>query len=145
MLITGGARSGKSTYAEQLLVAEPEVDYVATAPSMPDDDEWADRVALHRKRRPAHWTTVETGDLAALLAVAGPPLLIDCLTLWLCREEVSADPAAVDVLMAALRNTRRTVVLVTNEVGSGIVPATNVRSSFSGSARRAEPSRGRRM
>jgi adenosylcobinamide kinase/adenosylcobinamide-phosphate guanylyltransferase len=124
VLVTGGARSGKSTFAEQLLAAEPQVDYVATAAPMPDDSEWADRVALHRKRRPAHWTTHETGDLAGLLATDGPPLLIDCLTLWLCREEVDSDPAAVVELTAALRDTRRRVVLVTNEVGSGVVPAT---------------------
>ena len=124
VLVTGGARSGKSTFAEQLLAGEPQVDYVATAAPMPDDGEWADRVALHRKRRPAHWTTHETGDLAALLASDGPPLLIDCLTLWLSREEVDPHPAAVDALPAALRDTRRRVVLVTNEVGSGVVPGT---------------------
>ena len=124
VLVTGGARSGKSTFAEQLLAGEPKVDYVATAAPMPDDGEWADRVALHRKRRPAHWTTHETGDLAGLLAADGPPVLVDCLTLWLCREEVDSDHVAVDTLTAALRNTRRRVILVTNEVGSGIVPAT---------------------
>jgi adenosylcobinamide kinase/adenosylcobinamide-phosphate guanylyltransferase len=130
VLVTGGARSGKSAFAEQLLAAEPRVDYVATAAPMPDDAEWADRVALHRKRRPSHWTTHESGDLAGLLATDGPPLLIDCLTLWLCRGEVESDAAAMDVLTAALRSTRRRVVLVTNEVGSGIVPATAAGRSF---------------
>jgi adenosylcobinamide kinase/adenosylcobinamide-phosphate guanylyltransferase len=124
VLVTGGARSGKSRFAEQLLAGEPQVDYVATAPPMPDDTDWADRIALHRKRRPAHWTTHETGDLPALLATEGPALLIDCLTLWLCREDVEADAMAEDGLAAALRNSRRRVVIVTNEVGSGIVPAT---------------------
>jgi adenosylcobinamide kinase/adenosylcobinamide-phosphate guanylyltransferase len=124
VLVTGGARSGKSTFAEQLLAAEPQVDYVATAPPMPDDGEWADRVAQHRKRRPTHWMTHETGDLAGLLATDGPPVLIDCLTLWLCRGEIESDPVAVDALTSALRDTGRRVILVTNEVGSGIVPAT---------------------
>jgi adenosylcobinamide kinase/adenosylcobinamide-phosphate guanylyltransferase len=130
VLVTGGARSGKSTFAEQLLAAEPQVDYVATAEQMSDDTEWAERIALHRKRRPSHWTTHESGELAGLLAIDGPPLLIDCLTLWLCRADVEADPAAVDGLASALRNTRRRVVLVTNEVGSGIVPASAAGRAF---------------
>jgi adenosylcobinamide kinase/adenosylcobinamide-phosphate guanylyltransferase len=130
VLVTGGARSGKSTFAEQLLASESQVDYVATAAPMSDDSEWADRVALHRKRRPAHWVTHETGYLAGLLATDGPPILVDCLTLWLCRDEIEADATAVDDLVAALRSTRRRVVLVTNEVGSGIVPATPSGRSF---------------
>lgn len=130
VLVTGGARSGKSTFAEQLLAGQPQVDYVATAASMPDDSDWADRIALHRKRRPSHWTTHETGDLAGLLTTDGPPLLIDCLTLWLCRDEIVSDAAAVDMLTAAIRNTPRRVVLVTNEVGSGIVPATAAGRTF---------------
>jgi adenosylcobinamide kinase/adenosylcobinamide-phosphate guanylyltransferase len=124
VLVTGGTRSGKSLFAEQQLAAEPAVQYVATAPPMPTDDEWSRRIAHHRDRRPATWVTVETGDLAALLARPGPPLLIDCLTLWLSREEVWADEQAVETLVAAWQATSRTVIAVTNEVGSGIVPAT---------------------
>ncbi|HEX4018376.1 MAG TPA: bifunctional adenosylcobinamide kinase/adenosylcobinamide-phosphate guanylyltransferase [Frankiaceae bacterium] len=119
VLITGGARSGKSQEAERRLGGEPEVVYVATAEEYPGDDEWSARLAAHRARRPAHWSTVETAVLAPLLREPGPPLLIDCLGLWLARE--SEDP---DALVEAWQACQREVVLVTNEVGSGVVPAT---------------------
>ena len=133
----GGARSGKSSFAEQLLVGERDVDYVACGP-VPDgsDPEWTDRVALHRSRRPDSWRTVETIDLADLLGRPGPPVLVDCLTTWLARvmDETgvwSGTPGAderlaaeVDGVVAAWGATRRRVVAVSNEVGSGIVPAT---------------------
>jgi adenosylcobinamide kinase/adenosylcobinamide-phosphate guanylyltransferase len=124
VLILGGARSGKSVEAERRLLAEPDVVYVATA--RPDaegaDPEWAGRVARHRARRPAAWRTVETLDLLPLLRTDGPPLLVDCLTLWLaaCYD----DETRADALVAALRTTRRRLVVVSNEVGSGVVPAT---------------------
>ena len=133
----GGARSGKSSYAEQLLARERVVDYVACGtPPGPDDPEWADRVALHRERRPASWRTVETLDLAGVLGGSGPPVLVDCLTTWLAgtmdecgvwADRPGADGrlgAAVDDLLSAWTSTRRRVVAVSNEVGSGIVPAT---------------------
>ena len=82
-LVLGGARSGKSVEAERLLRTEQRVTYVATAYPAENDDEWAERVRLHRERRPAHWSTLETLDLAALLGTSGDPLLVDCLTLWL--------------------------------------------------------------
>ncbi|MGY1752484.1 bifunctional adenosylcobinamide kinase/adenosylcobinamide-phosphate guanylyltransferase [Blastococcus sp. SYSU D01042] len=137
VLVLGGARSGKSSYAEGLLAGERDVEYVAcgAAPG-PDDAEWADRVARHRSRRPASWRTTETLDLPAVLGVAGPPVLVDCLTTWLAgvmdecgvwTDEPWADDrlaAAVDELLAAWTTTRRRVVAVSNEVGSGIVPAT---------------------
>ncbi len=133
----GGARSGKSSYAERLLAGERAVDYVAcgAAPDT-DDPEWAGRVALHRSRRPSSWRTVETLDLAAVLGLPGPPVLVDCLTTWLAgtmdacgvwSDAPGADDrlaAAVDDLLAAWGATRRRVVAVSNEVGSGIVPAT---------------------
>jgi adenosylcobinamide kinase / adenosylcobinamide-phosphate guanylyltransferase len=119
VLITGGARSGKSQEAERRLAGAPEVIYVATAEQYPGDAEWSGRLAAHRARRPAHWSTVETAVLAPLLREPGPPLLIDCLGLWLARG--SEDP---DALVAAWRACQREVVLVTNEVGSGVVPAT---------------------
>ncbi len=140
-LVLGGARSGKSAEAERRLAAFPDVVYVATGGRGADDPEWVGRIAAHRERRPAGWTTTETRDLAPLLAQAtGPPLLIDCLTLWLtdamdaagCWDNARWDdgtaPAALTrrtaELVAALRATWRTVVLVSNEVGSGIVPDT---------------------
>jgi adenosylcobinamide kinase/adenosylcobinamide-phosphate guanylyltransferase len=136
-LLLGGARSGKSAAAEALLAAEPCVVYVATARGGADDPEWGTRVAAHRRRRPAHWQTVETTALEPLLAQPGPPLLVDCLTLWLTAvlDEVGAwdrwDDAArlaVEARVAGLRDAwrsaRRRVVAVSNEVGSGVVPAT---------------------
>ncbi|MGW1888064.1 bifunctional adenosylcobinamide kinase/adenosylcobinamide-phosphate guanylyltransferase [Streptomyces sp. NPDC001970] len=138
-LVTGGARSGKSLEAERRLESFPDVVYVATSGTRADDPEWASRVAAHRDRRPSSWRTIETCDLVPLLAEDGPPLLIDCLALWLTdamdrvgawddelwettgREALHRRTAE---LVATLRTTRRTVVAVTNEVGSGVVPAT---------------------
>lgn len=139
-LVLGGARSGKSVEAERRLAAFPGVVYVATGGVRPDDPDWADRVAAHRERRPAGWRTVETCDLLPLLAEdGGPPLLVDCLALWLTHamdavgawdEERWASGGAEALaertgeLTAALRATRRRVVAVSNEVGSGVHPAT---------------------
>jgi adenosylcobinamide kinase / adenosylcobinamide-phosphate guanylyltransferase len=135
--VLGGARSGKSSFAEALLARERTVDYVACG-LVPDGDdpEWTDRVALHRARRPASWRTVETVDLAGVLGRPGPPVLVDCLTTWLARvmddcgvwsEAPDADArlaAAVDALLDAWQHTPRRAVAVSNEVGSGVVPAT---------------------
>ena len=138
VLILGGARSGKSVTAERLLAVRDHVDYVATGPA-PDaaDPEWAGRVRLHRQRRPAHWTTLETLDLESVLSAAWTaPVLVDCLSTWLAgvMEEAGlwADaPGAgkkladrLDGLLGAWRSTSRHVVAVSNEVGSGVVPAT---------------------
>jgi adenosylcobinamide kinase/adenosylcobinamide-phosphate guanylyltransferase len=136
-LVLGGARSGKSSFAEGLLARERDVEYVACG-LVPDgsDAEWADRVQLHRRRRPSSWRTVETVDLPAVLGRPGPPVLVDCLTTWLARvmdecgiwakaPEADARLAeAVERLVAAWTATRRRVVAVSNEVGSGVVPAT---------------------
>ncbi|GAA2283664.1 bifunctional adenosylcobinamide kinase/adenosylcobinamide-phosphate guanylyltransferase [Streptomyces hawaiiensis] len=138
-LVLGGARSGKSVEAERRLEAFPDVLYVATGGSRNGDTEWSSRVAAHRDRRPGSWRTVETCDLVPLLEAEGPPLLIDCLSLWLTDAMDSAgawDDAVwaergekvlrerVRELTEAVRLTRRTVVAVSNEVGSGIVPST---------------------
>lgn len=138
-LVLGGARSGKSAEAERRLAAFSDVLYVATGGTREGDQEWARRVALHRDRRPGTWATQETCDLVPLLAVDGPPLLIDCLALWLTSAMDSVGAwddekwsssgerelhARVAELTAAWRGTRRTVVAVSNEVGSGVVPGT---------------------
>ncbi|SDC21894.1 adenosylcobinamide kinase /adenosylcobinamide-phosphate guanylyltransferase [Streptomyces prasinopilosus] len=138
-LVLGGARSGKSVEAERRLESLPEVLYVATGGSRNGDTEWAARVSAHQERRPGSWRTVETCDVVPLLAADGPPLLVDCLSLWLtdAMDSVGAwDDAQwadggeralgerVRELTDAVRATRRTVVAVSNEVGSGIVPAT---------------------
>jgi adenosylcobinamide kinase / adenosylcobinamide-phosphate guanylyltransferase len=138
-LVTGGARSGKSREAESALLADPEVVYVATGVGRADDPAWQRRVAQHRERRPPGWKTVETLDLVPLLVEPGPPLLVDCLTLWLAgvlerldawsedadghRVEKAATEE-IDALVRAWRQTPRRVVAVTNEVGSGVVPGT---------------------
>ena len=137
LLIIGGARSGKSTLAEHLLAEQPEVDYVATSAPDADDHEWESRIADHRSRRPSHWRTLESTDLVPLLKSDGAPLLIDCLTVWLTRLMDRHDAwiderwaavaplvdAEIDALVEALAVTTRRVVLVTNEVGQGVVPA----------------------
>jgi adenosylcobinamide kinase / adenosylcobinamide-phosphate guanylyltransferase len=144
VLVLGGARSGKSVTAERMLAARDRVDYVATG-GRPDaaDQEWAERIRAHQQRRPAHWVTLETLDLAQVLA--GPqltardratPVLVDCLSTWLAgvmqecglwadRPGAGQELAArMDGLLAAWRATTRPVVAVSNEVGSGVVPAT---------------------
>jgi adenosylcobinamide kinase/adenosylcobinamide-phosphate guanylyltransferase len=138
-LLIGGARSGKSREAERILAPAPRVCFVATAYPAEHDDEWTDRVRQHRDRRPPHWSTIETLDLAGLLGGDGEALLIDCLTLWLTRVmdrhdawdddvwESTGRKAVlheIDVLVATWRTTRRRVVAVTNEVGQGVVPET---------------------
>lgn len=138
VLVLGGARSGKSVTAERLLGRRERVEYVACGPlPSADDPDWAERVRRHQERRPAHWTTLETLDLEAVLAGRSPvPVLVDCLSTWLAgvMEECglwAGDPNAdkklaerVDGLIDAWRSTRRQVVAVSNEVGSGVIPGT---------------------
>src|SRR5690606_23108212 len=138
VLVTGGARSGKSRWAEDRLGSRGPVDYVATSRADVDDPEWRRRLELHRERRPEDWRTVETTDVADVLRRRETvPGLVDCVSVWLTRvlDELGAWDTAEDAwraplrhrtdeLLTALRETAREVVLVTNEVGSGIVPAT---------------------
>lgn len=136
VLVLGGARSGKSTYAESLLAERSAVDYLATAPNRPDDLEWAQRIRLHKARRPAHWNTIESHDVAGALCSQGAPMLIDCIGVWLTtamdraglwqgRPEAEESLArATAELAAAWADSRRDVVAVSNEVGLGVVPAT---------------------
>ncbi|TAK71030.1 MAG: bifunctional adenosylcobinamide kinase/adenosylcobinamide-phosphate guanylyltransferase [Actinomycetota bacterium] len=145
-LLLGGARSGKSVTAERLLADRDDVIYVATAAAgtagpadAPADPEWSARIAAHQARRPAAWTTIETLDIAEVVAAAGPgqAVLVDCLSLWLAglldRHGAwdgggAAVPAALDAAVAglldALRRSRARIVLVSNETGMGVVPAT---------------------
>lgn len=125
-LVTGGARSGKSRYAESLITAYPPPwIYVATAQA--GDAEMAARIAEHRKRRPANWTIVEVPhELAGAFSHidGGVPVLVDCLTLWLSNRLLAdADvEKETEKLAGALAHRSGPLVLVTNEVGSGIVP-----------------------
>lgn len=130
VLVTGGVRSGKSRHAEALLEGEPEVTYVAPGPVL-DDVDWQVRIAAHRARRPATWRTLETADLAAALRTDGP-VLVDCLGTWLTRivDDAGLWEAPSDAVVAFVEEhvTRAVgalgehVVLVTNEVGLGVVP-----------------------
>ncbi|WP_347267281.1 bifunctional adenosylcobinamide kinase/adenosylcobinamide-phosphate guanylyltransferase [Paracoccus sp. (in: a-proteobacteria)] len=125
ILVTGGARSGKSALAERLAArfAGPRL-YLATAEAR--DDEMTQRIAGHRARRGAGWQTIEEPlDLAGALARSDGQgvRLVDCLTLWLSNAMMAGDPGPrLQALDAALRAQRSPVVLVTNELGLGIVP-----------------------
>lgn len=134
VLVTGGVRSGKSAHAEALLATEPATTYLAAGPTY-DDADWQARVARHRERRPATWGTVETTDVAVALAEATGPVLLDCLGTWLDAvigggglweapvEDVEEHVAGRTTgLTAALRAATHPVVVVTNEVGLGVVP-----------------------
>jgi adenosylcobinamide kinase / adenosylcobinamide-phosphate guanylyltransferase len=132
VLFTGGARSGKSTRAEQYAARlKQKVTYIATAEA--GDEEMRARIAQHQRRRPANWPTLER-PLAAASALAeletGAVALLDCLSLLvsnllLAHED---DPATavereIDAILAAAQDRNLTLIAVTNEVGMGIVPA----------------------
>lgn len=162
ILVTGGARSGKSRHAARLLTSPggpAPVTFVA--PGRPadrlDDANWAARVEHHRAHRPTNWRTLETPDVARALRDYPGPVLVDCLGTWLTGTidalglwDAPADEAraAIDVRAVELRDAlagrggtdlrgtgcpdteRRDTVLVTNEVGSGVVPAHRSGSLF---------------
>ena len=124
-LVLGGARSGKSRYAESLVTAlPPPWLYVATAEA--GDSEMVARVAAHQARRGPSWTTIETPrNVAETLGThADTPTLVDCLTLWLSNVMLAdADvDAEIEQLDEALARATAPIVLVANEVGFGIVP-----------------------
>ncbi|MZP43764.1 bifunctional adenosylcobinamide kinase/adenosylcobinamide-phosphate guanylyltransferase [Heliobacterium gestii] len=158
VLVTGGARSGKSAWAEQLAVeaagATPEqVVYVATAGVF--DEEMRRRVNTHRQRRPAAWQTVEEPvDLERVIDEwdqAGRVILIDCLTLWTTnlmlpeyREEdwnTQKEDAIVDLARRTAKRaslSKATVIAVGNEVGWGIVPPEPISRAFRDAAGRVQ-------
>ncbi len=143
-LILGGARSGKSAFAERLARAANNVLFVATAE--PLDDDMARRIAAHRRARPAHWRTIEE---PLNLAAAIPPalasadiVLLDCLTLWvsnmLLKAETALDPAAAEAAILAAATELLDIcetsaaawILVSNEVGLGVVPASSLGRAY---------------
>src|SRR5437016_3229906 len=139
-LVLGGARSGKSGYAERLVEAAAERGlYCATAE--PGDDEMRVRIAAHRARRGPFWRTIEAPlALEAVIAEARAdhPLLVDCLTLWLSNLLGAGRPVEAEfaALAAALRDAAGPVVLVANEVGLGLVPETPLGRRFRDAAGR---------
>jgi adenosylcobinamide kinase/adenosylcobinamide-phosphate guanylyltransferase len=128
-LILGGARSGKSRFAERLAAESGlSVTYIATSQAL--DGEMTERIAHHRERRPAHWALVEEPlQLARVLreqAAAERCLLVDCLTLWLTNLLMLDDSARLaeerDALLECLDGLPGRVLLVSNETGLGVVP-----------------------
>jgi adenosylcobinamide kinase / adenosylcobinamide-phosphate guanylyltransferase len=126
-LVLGGVRSGKSRFAQKLAEKASSVAFVATAKAV--DAEMEDKIRRHQQERPKHWRTLEEPlDLARILsehAAQFDLLLVDCLTIFVANAlEEGADAAnqRVDAFVKALRSTQTSVVLVSNEVGSGVVP-----------------------
>ncbi|MGD9542561.1 MAG: bifunctional adenosylcobinamide kinase/adenosylcobinamide-phosphate guanylyltransferase [Methylocystis sp.] len=137
-LVLGGARSGKSAYAERLIAAHPAPwTYIATADIL--DDEMRARVDAHRARRGESWRTIEAPQTLVDAIGAAPsdrPLLIDCLTLWLSNRlladaDLSCDRAA---LIHALSRRAAPTVAVSSEVGLSIVPDNALARAFRDSA-----------
>ncbi|OBG97916.1 adenosylcobinamide kinase/adenosylcobinamide phosphate guanyltransferase [Mycobacterium sp. E3251] len=135
-LVLGGIRSGKSRWAEgaiaEALPAGQPVCYLAPGPAGAGDAAWAHRIAEHRSRRPAHWSTVESGDVAThLRSSPDTPTLVDDLGGWLTGTLDRHDgwdggsvAAPVDEMLAAVSGFGSTLVLVSPEVGLAVVPAT---------------------
>ncbi len=146
-LVIGGARSGKSTFAEALAMTRGDVTYLATGGDRPDDPEWLERVATHRARRPSSWTTVESAEIVEVLRDhPRGAVLIDCISLWLTHvldetgiwdldpdDQDSALAAAnskIDELIEAVGSFPNDLIIVTNEVGQGVVPPTRAGRLF---------------
>ncbi len=140
-LILGGARSGKSAYAEKLaLESGLAVTYIASAQIY--DAEFGARIQHHKDRRPADWALVEEPHFLAAtlkrLAAANQCLIVDCLTLWLAQwicadcnpPKESSWQAEREALLAVLSQLPGTVILVSNEVGMGIVPLGEINRQF---------------
>lgn len=136
-LVLGGARSGKSAIAEAHAASFSQVTYVATAYTEARDQEMSERVRLHQSRRPASWATVEE-PLAlteAVTSYASPEscVLVDCLTLWL-NNHLFTDPQGWEQAQASLVNLLDTfkgnLILVSNEVGQGVIPANKLSRQF---------------
>jgi adenosylcobinamide kinase/adenosylcobinamide-phosphate guanylyltransferase len=133
-LVLGGARSGKSRFAENLIIGSGHGTYIATAEAR--DTEMQARIDKHRNRRGPAWQTIEAPlDLVDALTMAetkGNPVLVDCLTLWLSNlmETDRHIASETDRLVSRLSGLRCPVVMVSNEVGQGIVPANPLARQF---------------
>jgi adenosylcobinamide kinase/adenosylcobinamide-phosphate guanylyltransferase len=137
-LITGGARSGKSTFAQQLADAyQRDVLFLATAEAR--DDDMSARIAKHQAERPAHWSTLESPlNVAQALTQAAPApvVLLDCVTLWVTNLLLCEDAgwtqaeAELHALLEWYHTRPVELIVVTNEVGLGIVPADRLSRTF---------------
>ena len=134
-LVLGGAASGKSVYAEELVLRLPGAPvYIATAQGF--DDEMVDKIAAHRRRRGDTWTTVEEPfDLPDAIRETGQrntAVLVDCLTLWLTNIMATERDIAdeTDKLVAAIEAVEGRIVLVSNEIGLGLVPENDFTRHF---------------
>ncbi|HEY0730054.1 MAG TPA: bifunctional adenosylcobinamide kinase/adenosylcobinamide-phosphate guanylyltransferase [Pyrinomonadaceae bacterium] len=138
ILVLGGARAGKSTFALRLakeIAGEGSVTFIATAQAL--DEEMSQRIARHREERPSHWTTIEEPYRLdeALIKVSNPGVaLVDCLTLftsnWLLREDEHTLNEVSNRFLTNVRSQSQTVIVVSNEVGLGLVPETPLGRSF---------------
>ena len=136
ILVSGPSRGGKSRWAESLLIDEPRVVYVATAPDRPDDADWQNRLRLHRERRPSHWSLVESGeDLPAVIEQLQPgeAALIDALGGFVAQhleQNQRIWEQKAGQLVDALKRCRSTCVVVIEETGWGVVPSTRIGGLF---------------
>lgn len=132
--VLGGAASGKSQWAENLIESSGlKLIYIATGQVF--DDEIKKRVEVHKSRRDGRWTTIEAPmDLGPALAELTPQhaVLIDCATMWLTNQMLAENPldAATDRLLQALKTCAAPYVIVSNEVGHGIVPDNKLARNF---------------
>lgn len=135
-LILGGARSGKSRYAQQLAEqSDRQVIYIATATA--GDEEMRQRIEQHQRERPADWQLIEEPhELVALLDQYSDEhccLLIDCLTLWLSNQlgrDATLVAARIDQLVEAMARCNAELLLVSNEAGLGVVPMGEISRQF---------------
>lgn len=135
ILITGGQRSGKSTYAEQMaLKLSPQPVYVATAHIW--DDEFRERVRIHQKRRGPEWTNLEKERQLSQLQLPGRVILIDCVTLWATnfffdfQSDVERSLQALKHEFDAFTAQEATFIFVTNEIGAGGVSENRIQRKF---------------
>jgi len=137
-LVLGGARSGKSIYAEKLVEVFGQGLYLATATAKEseDDNEMLQRILKHKKRRGKNWQTIEEPidivEVIDLNACSKRPILVDCLTLWLSNLMLAKKDVEYEVmkLRESLVNASGPLVLVSSEVGMGIVPSNNIAREF---------------
>ena len=136
ILVSGPARSGKSRWAEHLLHHHPVVTYVATAATRPDDRDWQMRLEAHRKRRPDHWSVAESGaELVNVIdnLASGHSVLIDALGGFVAHhlDSIASDwDLLCERLIASIRSSHCTFVLVIEETGWEVVPPTRIGGLF---------------